>query len=340
MKTFAPGKLILSGEHSVVYGKPALAMAVNRHAIAHVTPTHVMGGNVAHLSFKLGNSTHDIDFIELQELSSAIEERYERFINGEYKINQVLQKPIELLQFACALLFKHSGVTPTDGLQILLNSDIPMGCGMGSSAAAILSVLHAMVNYLKIDLTADDMFRLGLQAENMQHGYSSGLDLKVSLNGGCLYFNGDQASARPMPRMENFYLVNTGKPASTTGECVEFVANKFKESSIWDDFANITMQIDNALQSRSYGEIKRLINSNHRLLMAIGVVPQVVAGFIDRIKEQGGAAKICGAGAVHGKQAGIVLVMTDDGPGLKLLCEDCGYGFIPVSGEKKGIYVN
>jgi mevalonate kinase len=53
MKVYAPGKLILSGEHAVLYGQPALAMAVNRYATATVTKQML-----PQISFHLSDLAH------------------------------------------------------------------------------------------------------------------------------------------------------------------------------------------------------------------------------------------------------------------------------------------
>src|SRR5882724_9751340 len=100
MKIFAPGKLILSGEHAVVYGRPALAMAVNRYATATVTRELL-----PQISFHLSDLAHRsrLSFGGLQQLKERIKRKYHRFIRGEYSIRQVLHKPFELAQFALGI---------------------------------------------------------------------------------------------------------------------------------------------------------------------------------------------------------------------------------------------
>ncbi len=60
-----------------------------------------------------------------------------------------------------------------------MQSDLPIGCGMGSSAATILSVIYAIATHLHLPISQEKLFQLALEAENMQHGRSSGLDLKI-----------------------------------------------------------------------------------------------------------------------------------------------------------------
>jgi mevalonate kinase len=335
MKVFAPGKLILSGEHAVVYGQPALAMAVNRYAVATVMPQLL-----PFVSFDLSDLAYEKRFslLALDHLKNRIKEKYQRFVHGEFKIRDVLQKPVELAQFAFSLFMETLNLKLTQGMRIRLQSDIPIGCGMGSSAATILSVVHAIANHLRMDLSDDTFFRLGLEAENMQHGYSSGLDLRVSLYGGCLYVKEGHISPRNLP-ITPMYLVNTGSPETSTGECVTTAASFFKTSGIGDDFADITTAMDMALQANNVAEVMRAIAANHQLLVKIGVVPARVQHFISEVQQSGGAAKTCGAGAVGGDKAGVALVVTENVFALQELCSKYHYSLLPVTGEARGVHV-
>jgi mevalonate kinase len=335
MKILAPGKLILSGEHSVVYGKPALAMAINRYVSAKVISqlSPFVSFDLSDLSYE-----HRFRFSTLYQLKQRIKSKYERFINGEFKIREVLQKPVELAQFAFMVFFDALNIKLNQGVKIQVQSAIPMGCGMGSSAATVLSILHAIARHLEVPLPSETFLRLGLIAENMQHGYSSGLDLQVSLRGGCLYHKDKEIFSRSIPQV-NFYLVNTGSPITTTGECVTEVAAGFKSSLIWDEFAAVTHLLDAALQKNQSAQINSMLQENHRLLTVIGVVPDSIKQFANEVQLAGGAAKICGAGATRGQQAGAVLVTIEDEAHLKLLCDKYRYTILPVAGEARGVHV-
>lgn len=335
MKVFAPGKLILSGEHAVVYGKPALAMAVNRYVVASASKQFL-----PFVSFDLSDLAYRdrLSLLALKRLKSRIKEKYQRFVQGDFKIRDVLHKPVELAQFALTIFFEMLNIKLTQGIKIQIRSDIPIGCGMGSSAATILSIVHALAHHLKMDLSQEIFYRLGLEAENMQHGVSSGLDLRVSLHGGCMYVDNGEIQSRAVPNFP-MYLVNTGVPQSTTGECVSHAANIFKSSTIGDDFAAVTQAMDAALQNNNMVEISNAIKSNHRLLNRIGVVPEQVKSFIEELEQFESAAKICGAGSVSGNQGGMVLVMTQDVSSLLNLCSRYHYDIVSVAGEARGVHV-
>lgn len=335
MKVYAPGKLILSGEHAAVYGKPALAMAVNRYVTAMATPQLL-----PFISFDLSDLEYERRFTlsALHHLKNRIKNKYQRFVQGDFKIRDVLQKPVELAQFAFSLFFETLNLSLTQGMKIRVQSDIPIGCGMGSSAATILSIVHAIAHHLRIDLPADTLLHLGQEAENMQHGYSSGLDLRVSLYGGCLFLKDGQIHKRSVPTIP-MYLINTGAPDTGTGECVAAVAHHFKSTQIGDEFAAVTEAMDNALQQNNLLEFMEAIYSNHKLLIRIGVIPSAVQCFIADIEQTGGAAKICGAGAVSGNKAGVVLAVTENETALKELCKQHHYTILPIAGETRGVHV-
>jgi mevalonate kinase len=334
-KVLAPGKLILSGEHSVVYGHPALAMAINRYAIATATPdlSPMISFDLADLSYE-----RKLTLCALEELKSRVKKKYQRFIHGDFKIRDVLQKPFELAQFAFSLFFETLNLKLTHGVKIHVQSDIPMGCGMGSSAATILSVVHAVARHMKIDLTPDALFKLGLEAENLQHGFSSGLDLRVSIHGGCIFVKENEMHLRSVPKIP-MYLINTGSPACGTGECVTAAADYFKTQNIGEKFASVTEAMDSALQQNQYENILLAIRENHLLLTTIGVVPEKVQNFVKDVEFHHGAAKVCGAGAISGDNAGVVLAVTEHEQALKDLCERYQYSILPIAGDARGVHV-
>src|SRR4029079_105215 len=116
------------------------------------------------------------------------------------------------------------------------------------------------------------IYQLALDAENMQHGVSSGLDLRVAMLGGCYYIHEEKLLERKLPSCAMF-VVNTGTPESTTGQCVAKVAPFFKEQQLGPQFAAVTNALDHGLQTQSVTMMSDAIRENHKLLTHIGVVP-------------------------------------------------------------------
>jgi mevalonate kinase len=333
MKAIAPGKLILSGEHAAVYGKPALAMAIDRSAEAVITPKKEAGVAFALENY---NQTERFTIRAMREFNRRVAQNYHLFLEGELGIREVLLKPVELFQFAFITLLDGLHLKLDQGMEIRVNSNIPVGCGLGSSAATVLSELRAIGHYFRVDFRPDWHYKYSLEAENMQHGHASGVDSYVSLHGGCVRFQNGEGTKIPLPRSPIF-IVQTGTPQTTTGECVSRVKETIGQCGIWDEFEAITNQMEQAIRGSDHELLLAVIRENHRLLNQIGVVPQPVQQFIHDIEEQGGAAKICGAGAVEGDGAGIVMVMADTPP--RELCRKYGYELSAVRGEPLGVRI-
>ncbi len=334
-KAVSPGKIILSGEHAVVYGKPVLAMAIDRYVETTVSPE-----DPENVSFNLLNFNYreSVTLNTLRKLKNRVKAKYKKFLAGEVGIREVLQQPFELTQYAVVHWLEHMNAKFTKGLSIHTDSTIPVGCGMGSSAASALSLLKAISQFHHINWDQERLLEVAQEIEAMQHGKSSGIDVYVSLHGGCVYFNEGKAFARHLPELP-IYLVNTGEPSVTTGESVSYVRERFANSPIWDTFSSVTNIMDQAMQANDMLEVQSAVRDNHQLLTQIGVVPEKVQCFIAEIEKSGAAAKVSGAGAVAGDQAGIVLAVTNDKASLEALCQQYSYELMPVKPTAQGLHV-
>lgn len=320
MKIKTPGKLILSGEYAVVQGKPALVMTV-----PYFVDTQLQRSETPGVTLNGKHKTWDT----LLNLDIQLQHRYQRFIDHDIFITEVLHSPEELCWFAIIhLLFQTHRIPDENGIELKMETTIPMGCGMGSSAAVIINLMQAINAYYELNLSRTTLYQYALAAENLQHGHSSGTDVKIILEGGLRLFerHETQLLSTMLPTLQ---LVHTGKPKHSTGECVTQVNRLFpREHPIWNAFEHCTRTLADGLSSAS-------IRDNHRLLQQIGVVPEKVAKFIDAIEAQGGAAKICGAGSIAGDSAGIVMVLHDSS--VHSLCQAFSYTLLdPISEATHG----
>ena len=330
MKAVAPGKLILSGEHAVVYGKPAVAMAIDRSAVFELTPE--TGDKISFdLPGGVGSGSHTL--MALRDLKRRVDKKYHEFLQGEVGIRDVLIMPADLFRFAFIHTLDGLHRHMDTGVCLKLRSSIPVGCGMGSSAATVLSEIRALGHYLRVDFKPDWYYEYSLEAEKLQHGKPSGVDSYISLHGGCACFREGVANPMALPRLK-MYMVQTGIPESTTGECVMKVEQTFKNSEIWSEFEGVTLAFSEAIQANDEQKVRWLVRENNRLLVAIGVVPERVQRFISDLEKTGASAKICGAGAVSGNAGGVVLVFADVLP--TELCSKYGYTVSPVRGDPLG----
>ena len=267
----APGKLILSGEHAVVYGQPAILMAVDRRltVTARSQPTAP-------------------DPLELRDRLDA---RFDAFEAHHRTIESVVDSNPDVFARYTASLVSDAG------WDLRIDSQIPLGCGMGSSAALSAAVLAAVDQ----TLPPEDLIRWSRHAERLLHGLSSGADPYVCVSGGTHRFQNREG--KPFPAVtEPLWMINTGRPASSTGACVAQVAQAFAlDDPIWSDFAACTDSVGRR-------PCREWMPENQRLLERIGVVPARVATLVRELESAGLAAKICGAGTVQGEASGVLLV--------------------------------
>jgi mevalonate kinase len=296
----APGKLILSGEHSVVYGAPAIAVAVNHYVTATFSPSDT--DTLIITSSVLGQSRRTL--VQLEHLVAHLDQRFERFLLGELAVQDVLQTPHDLLYYTAL----QSDSLPSG--TVTIHSDIPTGAGMGSSAAVIAALLQLFQPSSCAQQRDDkkpEFFQKVKYCERLQHGRGSAIDAAAVTYGGVLKVQADKVTPLPLELGDGWYHFHTGTPCCSTGETVAAVRAKFSHrTDLWQQFAKITQAFEANIKQPS--RLGSVIRANHQLLQEIGVVPAPVSALIAQIESMGGAAKICGAGAHQGETAGQVLV--------------------------------
>lgn len=344
----APAKLIISGEHSVVYGAPAIAMAINQYVVTTVgwlqKPGNKRQANPI-INFNLLNlkyaKSHTLNTLIL--LKEQLQENYTAFLNGNCSIKEVIKKPFELLQYLVTNLIERLQLQISENLEIQVDSRIPIGSGLGSSAASIVSCLRSLAQLFKMHWEPKKFLKIATDIENLQHGKSSGLDLYTTTFGGCTYFTNNlknnffEAQNIILPNFD-FKIINTGKPCSTTGECVSMVKKHFVKLDLIKEFSYITEAIKLALITNNKQQCIEAIKENHALLCRLDVVPEKIKIFIKAVEQVGGAAKICGAGSVYGDNAGIVMLLGDLEKIAKVV-KDYQYQLQDISVDYSGVTI-
>lgn len=304
LKIRSPAKLIITGEHSILYGEPALAIAVNKYIFVNLSIYKKLG-----IKFKVIEPKYE-NFFKINYLNNIkykLRKNYSNFLKKKCSILDVIRDPFELLQYSVIEFISNFKVNLKVGIKIKIFSKIPIGCGMGSSSSIIICTLMALNRFFDLHVSYKKIFDLALKIENLQHGYSSGLDLHLIKNGGCFkYHKGILKNFKF--NLSNISIINTGVPESTTGECVNKIFDIFKNTNIQVNFKNIANEIEKSIIREDFDRLKIEIKKNHNLLKIIGVVPKRINNLINEIELYGNAAKICGAGSVKGNKSGIVIV--------------------------------
>jgi mevalonate kinase len=297
-----PGKLILSGEHAVVHGAPALACAIPVYATASCTPHHQN-----HLTADFNGTLSNHSLENLTTIKNTTETHSQQYLSGQRTIASVLTHPTDLPLYTCALFFSHYAIKPQHSLS--LQSDIPPHCGMGASAAIILAILVALHKAHDLPYNHDALFTMAQHAESIQHGKSSGIDVHTCLQGGIWHYHNDQKQRVTLAPDHGLHWCNTGPADQSTGQCVDHVRPHFnKDANITQAFKQATEDMKASLLNHSPKQLQHAIQDNHDLLYQIGAVPNTIHKHILSLKSQGIATKISGAGAVSGQQAGCLIM--------------------------------
>ena len=306
-----PAKLILSGEHSVCYGAPAVGtpLAMYLHTTWQLREDSSIVLKFNEDCFELAETWQS-----LSAPLAGFRARYEDFIHGRSDGVPILPRPQDLVTLTLAMFYEHFAPRDMPGLNISIASQIPVSSGMGSSSAVIINILRGALQTAGLEMAQNEMLDLARRIEDFQHGTSSGLDLALVSGARPLLFNKKDGILRLLPDLgRDLCLVYTGKPENSTGECVRAVSQKFgKDEKLWADFSACTHGILQALETKDATLLQAGVRKNHALLCHIGVVPEKTRDMIKDCEAAGMAAKICGAGALTGSAAGMVWVIGNE----------------------------
>lgn len=312
----SPGKLILSGEHSVVYGAPAIVAAVARYTTVRFTPI-IRGDRIEALINDFPNIA-EYPLRGITKLKEKLDSRFEQFMSGKRPIWKILNRPEDLVIYTLAHLAQHIPLPgprndlplPNPG-RLHSHSDLPLGAGMGSSAAAIAATLILYEHLLNHPLTLEQRFERIRFCERLQHGKGSAIDAAAVTYGGIQMLRDQHPTALQTSLNQCWYTYLHGIPCVSTGETVSHVRSQHgNDAALWKHFTTLTEAFETTLQQAQ--DPRDLIKENHRLLTHIGVVPKEAANLIAQIEASGGAAKISGAGAHYGEKGGMILIYHPD----------------------------
>ncbi len=266
------------GEHAVVYGKPALLVAVN---------------------LRLS--------VTIESPSSSFPRTRESIIESS--------EPVDYIRHAIDVVQEHFQLKELPPMHITVTSDIPAGFHLGSSAAVAVATVGAVTYFFKKIWNPVLINQLAYEVEKKQHGNPSGGDNTAITFGGFLWFRKEleflksiwQLPFKLPKNLDHFFLIDTGKPKETTGEMVAYVKLRFTKyelrmKRLFDQNEQQTRRITVALKEGREDELIDSMRIGERTLEGIGVVSKKVIPLIRSIEKAGGAAKILGGG---GKADGV-----------------------------------
>jgi len=264
----AYSKLILVGEHAVVYGKPAIAVPFPLKAKAIVYRTE--GPIMLESSVYTGVITNLPD--KMKGISACIKETLQ-YLNNT-----------------------------SDGLLIKIDSVIPLGRGLGSSAAVAIAIVRALASFYEKELKQKELFSLVHVAETYAHGNPSGIDMAAELSESPIWFQKGQETSTLNIR-ENLYIVvgDTGR-AGDTRTAVEKVRKNYdlepmKVKKSLETIEHIAIKAKEALIKGDICLLGNLLNKNQKELMTLGVSDDGLNKLIEAANNAGAlGAKLTGGG--------------------------------------------
>lgn len=305
IKAKAPTKIILIGEHGVVYGRPALVCAIDLYCSCKVKSSR--GDRII---FKDSEDMFRKEYDLEEVLNLAKKFDFKNKKDKFFKI--ILNETLNCL--------KVRDVKP---LEIEIDKEVFIG-GCGVSTSVIVSVAQALAKYLGKELSKDDLFQIAMRAETRFHGYqSSGLDQIAIIQGGLIKYQKKEKGFDYKKLnirsgiLKNFLIINSGKPEALTGEVVEFVRReKGKDPNrvdkVFDNLESLTDDLVNALENDDKEKFYNIVDRAGEELINLGIVTPNTQKIITNIKKIGGHLKISGAGAHKGEGSGALVCFSDE----------------------------
>jgi mevalonate kinase len=342
IKTSAPGKVHLIGEHAVVYGEPAIIAAIGSRTYVDINPAEdITYQDVAWPAISHTWKVEQVFEITQKTLNFWNEGNEKKDFSKLFSF--IKENGYEGYRASVlGLAMKNLGIN--QGFSITIDSKVPTGAGLGSSASRAAATTKAIAELFEKELSLEEINHIAFQQEKTIHGTPSGGDNYACCFGGLVWFKKDQPKNQikslkeEIPyKLENFVFVYTGPPQKTTGELVQLVrelnegyrterTKKIGEMSYEmldvlkrKDFQRSQKQVSSPV-SPSAQRMKEIINQTQKNLAELGVSTKEIDEISEAVQKIGGAAKLCGAGG-----GGIVLCYHEDKNKLIDLIKNIGY---------------
>jgi len=348
LKISAPGKLILSGEHAVVYGKPALSTTLNLR-IKLILEKQTKNSIVVDLE----NNQYELLLPDIFDCTKNAQKKWQEFSQTQDQkiLKQIIQEETDLLEIAIGETLLALGKDHLEhGFHLTIESQVPLGRGFGSSAAWAAVICGGFYAWFSGQINASKIEPLVHKVEQKIHGNPSGADGAVIVHGGSILFQKNHP-IQFLPNLfssfsQPIFIIDAGKPEHTTGEIVARVKEKYQHNQekiekVLSEIGYCTETIKTAFQTDNKKLLLNLINKNQQLLEQLGVVADNVRDFCQAIAQKGGAAKISGAGGITNQGGGIVICLGLAKKTTQELVEQFGFKlYAPVELGVEGLKIH
>ena len=266
------GKVILLGEHSVVYGRHAIAVPVPQTIRVKIEDCKE--------SVMLMIPSWGIEY----QLDKDIEQR------------QSFEKP------AGAILERLN--LSNKGMRIEVFPDIPRGMGLGGSAAIAVAIIRGLSNHFNLGLSDEEVNGMAFESEKIAHGNPSGIDNTMATFGQPLiYRTGEPPLVERLNINESFSLVvGFSRHEGVTAKTVRNVREGWRKNTamyekIFDDIDDLVLKSVTAIQNNDFALLGQMMNFCQGLLNALQVSNPELERLIGLAREAGAlGAKLTGGG--------------------------------------------
>ena len=268
--TSAPGSIMVSGEHAVVYGHAAIVAAIEQRIHVRLQAT-------------------DDDTVHIHSTL------------GEYQSPATMLKPDPRLRFAIACLerYPHSG-----GIDISIDSNIDHTLGLGSSAAVTIALLGALARHTNSDESPQTLHAQALTIIRSLQGRGSGADLAASLHGGMISYRNlphTQIEALPLPPTA-FHLCYAGYK-TPTAEVLALIATRMADEpehyeQLYQDMGKSSAAAITTARQHNWTTFYQQLDHYQKLMRELGVSDDTLERIITGAYEHHDChtAKISGSG--------------------------------------------
>ncbi len=267
----APGKVILFGEHAVVYGQPALAVPVSQvQARAEVTA---------------GDDGFWIDA---------------RDLGRRYQLDQAPAG--DPLARAAELVRERAGLARLPGAVLSVSATIPIASGLGSGAAVVTAAVRALAQFVGLALSPSEVSALVFETEKLLHGTPSGIDNTVVAFGQPVYFvKGQPPEPFHVARPFHLIIADTGRSSPTKITVADVRAGYKREperyTRLFEAIGAIARQARQLIEAGQPEVLGPLMGRNHALLQTMGVSSAELDRLVDAACRAGAlGAKLSGGG--------------------------------------------
>lgn len=278
----APAKVILTGEHFVVHGQPALAAAIDIYSKVTVRSNIP---KIIEISSSALGTTSKFSIKQLGKKSNQIS-------------NDGIMDP---LKHIVEKILQTAGQIDR-GLKIQIDSKIPVGVGLGSSASTAVSTTMAVARYLNLELEKNDIFEIASIQEKLIHKKPSGIDCTTATYGGVIFFKIGKVPEYLKPNNSINIVIGDTRSKRSTGDLVTKVTQRVnlgngEISRISKSAGKLTMEAVKSYREGDFDNLGKLMNKNQKFLQKIGVSTVQLDRLVN-VAQQAGAlgAKLTGAG--------------------------------------------